>query len=48
VSLRQADILKDFHRKAADVISRNHVIVHAEDLKILNMTRSASGALENH
>jgi hypothetical protein len=43
----QADILKDFHHKAAYTNMKKHTLVIAEDLKILNTTKSASDTLEN-
>jgi putative transposase len=41
-----ADIRNDFLHKATTAISKNHAIVVMEDLKVKNMSRSASGGLE--
>jgi len=40
---KNADSRKDYLHKASTTISKNHAIVYVEDLKIANMSRSASG-----
>ena len=42
-----ADVRNDFLHKATTDISKNHAVVVMEDLKVRNMSRSASGSLEN-
>jgi len=42
-----ANIRKDFLHKATDKISKNHAVVVMEDLKVSNMSKSASGTIEN-
>ena len=42
-----ADSRSDFLHKASTEISKNHAIVVIEDLRVRNMSRSASGTLEN-
>ena len=42
-----ADIRADFLHKLTTTISKNHAVVVMEDLSVKNMTRSASGTLEN-
>lgn len=41
-----ADVRNDFLHKATTSISKNHAVVVMEDLKVKNMSRSASGSLE--
>ena len=41
-----ADIRNDFLHKATTTISKNHAVVVLEDLKVRNMSASASGSLE--
>jgi putative transposase len=42
-----ANVRTDFLHKATTDISKNHALVVMEDLKVKNMSRSASGSLEN-
>ena len=42
-----ARIRKDFLHKASTIIAKNHCLIVVENLKIKNMTASASGTLEN-
>ena len=42
-----AGVRNDFLHKATANISKNHAMVVMEDLKVRNMSRSASGSLEN-
>jgi putative transposase len=42
-----ADVRKDFLHKATTNISKNHATVVMEDLKVKNMSASASGDIEN-
>jgi putative transposase len=42
-----ADVRTDFLHKATTSIGKNHALVVMEDLKVKNMSRSASGSLEN-
>ena len=41
-----ADVRNDFLHKTTTMISKNHALVVIEDLKVRNMSRSASGTLE--
>jgi IS605 OrfB family transposase len=41
-----ACIRKDFLHKASTTISKNHAVIIIEDLKVSNMSRSASGTIE--
>ena len=41
-----ANVRNDFLHKATTAISKNHAVVVIEDLKVRNMSRSASGTLE--
>ena len=41
------DVRKDFLHKATTPISKNHAIVVVEDLKVKNMSASASGNMDN-
>ncbi len=41
-----ANVRNDFLHKATATISKNHAVVVMEDLKVRNMSRSASGTLE--
>lgn len=41
-----ADARADFLHKASDAISKNHAMIAIEDLKVRNMTKSASGTAE--
>jgi putative transposase len=43
---RIADARADFLHKASTTISKNHAMVAVEDLKVSNMTKSASGTAE--
>ena len=43
-----ADIRNDFLHKLTTTISKNHALVVIEDLKVRNMSRSASGTLNTH
>lgn len=43
---RIADVRNDFLHKLTTTISKNHALVVIEDLKVRNMSRSASGTLE--
>ena len=40
-----ADSRKDFLQKLSTTVSKNHAVVCIENLKVRNMTRSASGTL---
>jgi putative transposase len=42
-----ANVRNDFLHKATTSIGKNHALVVMEDLKVRNMSRSASGSLEN-
>ncbi|MDR3362962.1 MAG: transposase [Desulfovibrio sp.] len=42
-----ANVRNDFLHKATTSIGKNHALVVMEDLKVKNMSRSASGSLEN-
>lgn len=42
-----ANIRKDFLHKTTDKISKNQAVVVMEDLKVSNMSKSASGTIEN-
>ena len=42
-----ANIRKDFLHKTTNEISKNHAVVVMEDLKVSNMSKSASGSIEN-
>jgi putative transposase len=42
-----ADVRNDFLHKATTTISKNHALIVMEDLKVRNMSKSASGSLEN-
>ena len=42
-----ADVRKDFLHKATTTISKNHALVVMEDLRVKNMSASASGSLES-
>ena len=44
--IRIADTRNDYLHKSSATISKNHAIVHVEDLKIRNMSRSAVGTTE--
>lgn len=46
VHTKKASIVKDFHHKISTEISKNHAIVVMEDLKVLNMSASAKGTVE--
>src|SRR3990167_366049 len=37
---------QDFHHKISTTLSKSHAIIVVEDLKILNMSKSASGSIE--
>lgn len=41
-----AHIRSDFHHKTSTILSKNHVMIVVEDLKISNMSKSASGTIE--
>lgn len=42
-----ANIRKDFLAKTSSYLSKNHALIVVEDLKILNMSKSAKGTKEN-
>jgi putative transposase len=42
-----ADVRNDFLHKSTTTISKNHALVVMEDLKVKNMSASASGSVEN-
>jgi putative transposase len=42
-----ANVRNDFLHKASSSISKNHAMIVVEDLKVKNMSRSASGTLED-
>ena len=42
-----ANIRHDYLHKITTTISKNHAMIVCEDLKVVNMSRSASGTLEN-
>lgn len=42
-----ANIRKDFLQKTSTCLSKNHALIVVEDLKILNMSKSAKGTKEN-
>jgi putative transposase len=44
--VRIADARADFLHKASDAISKNHAMIAVEDLKVRNMTKSASGTAQ--
>jgi putative transposase len=44
---RIVNVRKDFLHKASTTISNNHAMVAVEDLKVSNMSASASGTIEN-
>ena len=44
---RIANIRKDFLHKTSTNLSKNHALIVVEDLKILNMSKSAKGTKEN-
>lgn len=46
IHARIADARSDFLHKASDAISKNHAMIAVEDLKIRNMSRSASGSID--
>ncbi|WP_267283852.1 MULTISPECIES: transposase [unclassified Marinobacter] len=45
---RVAHTRNDFLHKTSNIISKNHAMVVIEDLKVTNMSKSASGTLEAH
>ena len=45
--IRIANIRNDYLHKISNQLSKNHALVILEDLKIINMTKSAKGNLEN-
>jgi putative transposase len=47
VETKIANIRKDFHAKTSTLLSKNHALIVVEDLKILNMSKSAKGTKEN-
>lgn len=47
VEAKIANIRKDFLHKTSTELSKNHAIVVVEDLKILNISKSAKGTKEN-
>lgn len=47
VEAKIANIRKDFLQKTSTLLSKNHAIIVVEDLKILNMSKSAKGTIEN-
>jgi putative transposase len=46
IHARIADARADFLHKASNTISKNHAMIAVEDLKVRNMTRSASGTTD--
>ncbi len=46
VFTKKANILRDFHHKLSTLISKNHAVVVMEDLRVANMSASASGTVE--
>jgi putative transposase len=46
IHARIADARADFLHKASERISKNHAMIAVEDLKVRNMTKSASGTTE--
>jgi putative transposase len=46
IHARIANVRSDFLHKASNGISKNHAMVAVEDLRVRNMTRSASGTLD--
>jgi putative transposase len=46
IHIQVADSRKDFLHKASTTISKNHAVVHIEDLKVSNMSESAKGTEE--
>ncbi|WP_396333674.1 RNA-guided endonuclease InsQ/TnpB family protein [Burkholderia anthina] len=46
IHARIADARADFLHKASNTISQNHAMIAVEDLKVRNMTKSASGTVE--
>jgi putative transposase len=46
--IKIADVRKDFQHKHSTDISKNHALVVIEDLKILNMSKSAKGSTKKH
>lgn len=47
VEAKIANIRKDFLQKTSTLLSKNHAVIVVEDLKILNMSKSAKGTKEN-
>lgn len=47
VEAKIANIRKDFLHKTSTNLSKNHALIVVEDLKILNMSKSAKGTLES-
>jgi putative transposase len=47
VEAKIANIRKDFLHKTSTNLSKNHALIVVEDLKILNMSKSAKGTIEN-
>lgn len=45
---KKSNIKKDFNHKLSHYLVKNHDYIVMEDLKIMNMTKSAKGTLENH
>lgn len=45
--IRIADARKDYLHKASTSISKNHAVVVLEDLKVVNMSASATGSIDN-
>ena len=41
-----ANARRDFLHKASHIISKNHAVVFVEDLKVTNMSKSASGSMD--
>ncbi|MGF6439772.1 RNA-guided endonuclease InsQ/TnpB family protein [Paraburkholderia youngii] len=46
IHARIANVRSDFLHKASATISKNHAMIAVEDLKVRNMSKSASGTLE--
>ena len=46
IEAKIANIRKDFLQKTSTTLSKNHAVISVEDLKILNMSKSAKGTIE--
>lgn len=47
IETRIANIRKDFLQKTSTSLSKNHAVIVVEDLKILNISKSAKGTIES-